>query len=144
MTRRKKTRKNSSQKMKVNKPVTTKSKPYNYFVLFLVLVCIVIFLWLYFTLPNVLETPYLLVFPPVLSAFVITIWYRQNEKIFEYIFSISACLSALSLCMDAIPNFNNKLFVTLFQNRWGYILIYILASISLAKVLVPIKEKLSL
>jgi len=143
MKSRRKSRKNRPNKSRVNNPSNPKNKIYNHCIFFLMLVCIAIFLYLYFTLPELLETPYLLVFPPILSALILTIWYRKFEKEAEYIFSISACLSALSLCMDALPNYNNKLFLTLFQNAYGYTLIYTLATISLAKVLVPVKEKLS-
>ncbi|GAA0518262.1 hypothetical protein GCM10009414_29880 [Tatumella terrea] len=103
--------------------------------LLIVLVSLVVFIYFYYFKPNIFDHPYVLLAPPVIIGIGLAPFYKRIEGLAEFIFSLAASLSALTLCLDALPKFDNKLFPTFFQSEWGYGLLIALASISLAKVM---------
>ena len=65
------------------------------------------------------------------------------EKTAEFIFSIASALGALTLCVDTLANTQNDLFPYFFQSFIGYLILVVIASISLAKIISAILLKMS-
>lgn len=72
--------------------------------------------------------------PPILLSFGFTVFYKKMKKIAEFIFSIAAALGALTLCIDTLANTQNDLFPYFFQSFIGYIILVVIASLSMAKI----------
>jgi len=103
--------------------------------LLIVVTSLVIYVYCHYQKPEIFDYPYSLLAPPVIISIGLAPFYRRIEGLAEFIFSLAASLSALTLCLDALPKFDNKLFPIFFQSEWGYGLLIALASISLAKVI---------
>lgn len=91
---------------------------------------------------NEFLSKYWLLLPPILLAFGFSIFYERMEKIAEFIFSIASALGALTLCVDTLANTQNDLFPYFFQSAIGYLILVVIASISLAKILSAILLKI--
>lgn len=92
---------------------------------------------------NEFLSKYWLLLPPILLAFGFAIFYKRMEKIAEFIFSIASALGALTLCVDTLANTQNDLFPYFFQSFIGYLILVVIASISLAKIISAILLKMS-
>lgn len=86
-------------------------------------------------LNNEILSKYWLLVPPILIAFGFSIFYDKLKKIAEFIFSIASALGALTLCIDTLANTQNDLFPYFFQSVIGYLIIVVIASLSLAKII---------
>lgn len=86
-------------------------------------------------LNNEILSKYWLLVPPILIAFGFSIFYEKLKKIAEFIFSIASALGALTLCIDTLANTQNDLFPYFFQSVIGYLIIVVIASLSLAKII---------
>ncbi|HDC4470537.1 TPA: hypothetical protein O8U04_004328, partial [Enterobacter kobei] len=84
---------------------------------------------------NEFLSKYWLLLPPILLAFGFAIFYKRMEKTAEFIFSIASALGALTLCVDTLANTQNDLFPYFFQSFVGYLILVVIASISLAKII---------
>ncbi|HGT9011076.1 TPA: hypothetical protein ACM4IV_004729, partial [Escherichia coli] len=84
---------------------------------------------------NEFLSKYWLLLPPILLAFGFAIFYKRMEKTAEFIFSIASALGALTLCVDTLANTQNDLFPYFFQSFIGYLILVVIASISLAKII---------
>lgn len=103
--------------------------------LLIVVISLGVILYCYYFEPKIFDYPFILLTPPIIISVGLAPFYKRIEGFAEFIFSLAASLSALTLCLDAIPKFDNKLFPLFFQSEWGYGLLITLASISLAKVI---------
>lgn len=92
---------------------------------------------------NEFLSKYWLLLPPILLAFGFAIFYKRMEKTAEFIFSIASALGALTLCVDTLANTQNDLFPYFFQSFIGYLILVVIASISLAKIISAILLKMS-
>ena len=92
---------------------------------------------------NEFLSKYWLLLPPILLAFGFDIFYKRMEKTAEFIFSIASALGALTLCVDTLANTQNDLFPYFFQSFIGYLILVVIASISLAKIISAILLKMS-
>ncbi|HBW3115276.1 hypothetical protein [Klebsiella michiganensis] len=92
---------------------------------------------------NEFLSKYWLLLPPILLAFGFAIFYKRMEKTAEFIFSIASALGALTLCVDTLANTQNDLFPYFFQSFVGYLILVVIASISLAKIISAILLKMS-
>ncbi|KFX00733.1 hypothetical protein [Pectobacterium carotovorum] len=86
-------------------------------------------------LNNEILSKYWLLVPPILISFGFSIFYEKLKKIAEFIFSIASALGALTLCIDTLANTQNNLFPYFFQSVIGYLIIVVIASLSLAKII---------
>ncbi|NCU06768.1 hypothetical protein [Pantoea ananatis] len=83
--------------------------------LFIVVTSLVIYAYCHYKKPEIFDYPYSLLAPPVIISIGLAPFYKRFEGLAEFIFSLAASLSALTLCLDALPKFDNKLFPIFFN-----------------------------
>lgn len=82
----------------------------------------------------------LLLTVPIIASIGIIRFYRRFEKIIEILFGISGILTALSLCLDSIPQLANDLFANFMQNKIGYLSLNLIAALLIAKTCIMIAD----
>ncbi|MEI7236349.1 hypothetical protein WCU73_02125 [Pectobacterium brasiliense] len=84
---------------------------------------------------------YLLLIPPSVLSLGFSVFYKRFQTQAEFIFSLAASVAAMSLCIDSLPNTQNNLFPIFFQTGFGYIILVIIAALSLARIISPMIDK---
>lgn len=82
----------------------------------------------------------LLILPPIIASIGITRFYKKWEKLIEILFGISGAITAISLCIDSIPNSQNNYFSHYMQNTIGYLSLSVLAALLCAKTMIMIAD----
>ncbi|EPK3725454.1 hypothetical protein PJ151_005096 [Klebsiella pneumoniae] len=78
---------------------------------------------------------YFLLAPPIIISIGLSVFYKRIKRYAELLYAIAAAASALTLCLDALPNSTNNLFPYFFQSILGYLILVWIAALSLANIL---------
>ncbi|HCM9264870.1 MULTISPECIES: hypothetical protein [Enterobacterales] len=85
---------------------------------------------------------YFLLAPPIIISFGLSAFYKRIKPHAELLYAIAATASALTLCLDALPDSTNNLFPYFFQSVLGYLILVWVAALSLANIIYTIAHKI--